>query len=110
MPSPRSILPLLAAAAAVALPATAEADGAPVSSVAFDSSGALVWTGSDAQNFMSAYDNGDGTIVLADAGSGSITTTDAHCHAGPMSYQATCDAPTAIKVTMGGARDLWQGS
>src|SRR4051812_11431958 len=100
MTSPRSLLPVVAAAAARGLPAAAHADGPAVSSVAFDGSGALVWTGSDAQNFMSAYDQGDGTITLNDAGDGSIAPADAHCRPGPMSYQVTCDRPTAIKVTM----------
>src|SRR4051794_7222407 len=108
--SPHAVGPLAAVVLALAFTGTAAADGPPVSSVSFDASGAMVWTGSDAQNFMSVYDMGDGTVQLSDAGDGSITPLDDHCHAGGMSYNLICDTPTAIRVDMKGARDLWYGT
>src|SRR4051794_37445421 len=107
MTSPRSFLPLLAATAALAVPASASADVGVVSTVQFDGSGVLVWTGNDQQNFMSAYVQDDGTLLLSDNGDGQIQPLDGHCQAASMSYSLICDMPTAFKVSMGGARDLW---
>jgi hypothetical protein len=110
MTSPRSLLPLVAATAALALPAVASADAGVVSTVAFDGSGALVWTGGDQQNFMSAYVQEDGTLRLSDNGDGQIQPLDGHCQAADISYSLICEMPTAIRASMGGARDLWYGT